>query len=590
GAGGATLLLARRGLRASAEAVGVVSAALALATFEGARDVLFTGVDPWLAWAFGCGVVALALIGLGHVARVRAPMIVAVILGQWCVPLVLAGSTPALVVVALAALWVAVADVLVATATTSRQPEVSALAGAFGVVAWLTSVLVGTALLFDRPGQAIIPLLLAALAAAAVSVSSHPAFRRWWAVAAAGATASTVLAMVGVVLALGAGDAFWLPVAIIAGGVAVWLPTRSDDRLVAVAAVAGASAVLVAAAELARSIAAAAGPYFSDSWVRLGWSATGGDVVALGESSGFMSEGDPTLTFLGLVAATGLLVRWPRVAVAAGALTVAAAGGLLDLSVVAVVVVEVSLAVGFCLGFALDRRIPGEAGLIGLFFGVLATGWAHVVAPELVLGVLIVMLAAAVAAVVAAVEGSTVAASRRESVLIGGVGAAWLTGLGSALSFGVVMGWAPTTVWLFTAVAAMVGSLAGFVLDDRSAAAVVLSDFSAVAGIAVAGVAAAAFGDAHTLSLLLAGVTVTALAHTLRPDRFWPAAIIATGAGVSLVWLRLWMIDIEVVEAYALPLAAALGLLGWLVHRRGRAGGSWAITGPALLVATVPST
>jgi hypothetical protein len=88
----------------------------------------------------------------------------------------------------------------------------------------------------------------------------------------------------------------------------------------------------------------------------------------------------------------------------------------------------------------------------------------------------------------------------------------------------------------------------------------------------------------------LAGVTVTGIAHTLRPDRFWPATIIAAGSAVSLVWLRLSMADVELVEAYSLPLAAALGLLGWLVHRRGHAGGSWAIAGPALLVATVPST
>jgi hypothetical protein len=135
----------------------------------------------------------------------------------------------------------------------------------------------------------------------------------------------------------------------------------------------------------------------------------------------------------------------------------------------------------------------------------------------------------------------------------------------------------------------MVGSLAGFAFDGRFTAAAALSDLGAATGIVVAGLVAAALGDADTLSLLLAGVAVTAIAQTLRPDRFWPAAATAVASGVALVWLRLWMADVELVEAYSLPLALGVGLLGWIAHRRGHAGGSWAITGPALLVASLPS-
>ena len=160
GAGTATVVLADRGLRATAEAVGVVTAALALATFEGARDLLLTEADPWLAWAFGCGVVALVAGRIwDYVARVRAPIIVALFLGQLCVPLVLAGSTPPILVVALAALWLAVADVRVGDGSRpTDSPRFRRWPVPSAAVAWLTSVLVGTALLFESPGLATSPL------------------------------------------------------------------------------------------------------------------------------------------------------------------------------------------------------------------------------------------------------------------------------------------------------------------------------------------------------------------------------------------------------------------------------------------------
>ncbi len=263
---------------------------------------------------------------------------------------------------------------------------------------------------------------------------------------------------------------------------------------------------------------------------------------------------------------------------------------LLDLSVVAIVVVELTLGLGLCLAAALDRRLHAAAGIVGLILLVLATGWATVVALELVLGSLLVMLAAALAVVLLAVDGGRVPADRRTAVLLVGVGSAWLTALGVAVSFGLVMAWAPVTVWLFAASAAMVGSLAGFAFTGRFRTAAAVSDVCAVTGIWLAGLVAVLLGDAGTVSLVLAGVTATATAHTLRSDRFWPAVVTATVSGISLMWLRLWMADVVLVEAYSLPLAAGVGLLGWIVHRRGHEGGSWAVAGPALLVAVLPST
>lgn len=589
GAAAATVLLAGRGLRASAEAVGVVSAALALATFEGARDLLLTGWDPWLAWAVGCGVVALSLAALALSARVRAPMIVALFLVQWCVPLVLAGSTPPVLVVALAFLWLAVADVVLATALAGREPTVAALAGGFGALAWLVSLGVAVVLLFLAPGQAAIASTLIAGAAAAVAVSSPPSLRSWWSVAAGCATVATVLAGIGTALVLGAGVEFWLPTAVLAGAVGVWLPTRSDDRLVAVRWVAGASALLLSAVELARAAVAACGPLIAEGGTGLGWSATGQDPFASARAADLFG-GDPTMTLLGLIAATGLLVRWPQVALAVGALTIAAAGALLDLPVAAIAVVGVLLGVGLGLAFVVDRRVPATAGVIGLVLSALAVGWATVVAPGLVLGTLLVVLVAGVAAVVLATNHGGMPEERRTVVLFAGLIVVWLTGVGVALSFGVTLGWGPASVWLLTVAAAMIGSLAGFVFDDRDPSLSMVSDLCAVTAILVSGGAAIAVGGADGLSLVLVGATATALAHTFRPGRFWPAATVAAAAGVSLVWLRLGMAGVEWPEAYGLSVAVVLGLLGWTAHRRGHHGGSWLITGPALLAAMVPST
>ncbi len=568
GAGTATAVLAERGLRASAEAVGVVTAALGLATFEGARDLLLTGTDPWLAWALGCGIVASMLTGMGFAAHVRAPTIVALFLGQLCVPLVLAASTPAILVVALATLALAAVDGLLAVAIADRRSDLSALAAAFGTLAWWSSLLVGVGLLFEAPEQATLLFLLTAGAAAVLSVSPHPAVRTWRAVGAASGTVAAVLGVIGASLALGADDAFWFPVAVLAGGFAIWFPSGSDDRLVAVRTVAAGSAGLAVSVELARSLAAAAGPFMAESWVRVGWSASGRDVL-LGDGAEVFRGIDPVLTLLALVAATGLLVRWPPVALAVGSLAVAASGVLLDLSVVSIVVVEVVLGVGLCLAFVLDRRMHASAGVVGLTLLVLAAAWSTVVAPALVFGSLLVMLVASLGAILLAVDGGRVPGERHAAVLLVGVGVAWLAGMGSGIAFGHLMAWAQTDVWLFAATAAMVGSLAGFALAGRSGAAVAVSDLCAAIAVTLAGLVAAAMGGADTLSLVLAGVTVTALVHTLRVDRFWPAAVTAAVSGIGLVWLRLGVADVVVVEAYALPLASVVGLLGWIVHRRG---------------------
>jgi hypothetical protein len=65
-----------------------------------------------------------------------------------------------------------------------------------------------------------------------------------------------------------------------------------------------------------------------------------------------------------------------------------------------------------------------------------------------------------------------------------------------------------------------------------------------------------------------------------------PAAAVAVADLVVAVWTVLGGAQVELVEAYTLPLAAALALLALPALRRGP---SWTDWGPALLVALVPS-
>ncbi|MQA94820.1 MAG: hypothetical protein GEV11_09280 [Streptosporangiales bacterium] len=95
-------------------------------------------------------------------------------------------------------------------------------------------------------------------------------------------------------------------------------------------------------------------------------------------------------------------------------------------------------------------------------------------------------------------------------------------------------------------------------------------------------------GDPDLLDLALAGTGVLLLATALRPgrDRVWYA-----GAGFLLVaaWLRLWLEDVQVIEAYSLPFAVPALVIGWLRHRRRPELSSWAAYGSGLAGGLLPS-
>jgi hypothetical protein len=102
-----------------------------------------------------------------------------------------------------------------------------------------------------------------------------------------------------------------------------------------------------------------------------------------------------------------------------------------------------------------------------------------------------------------------------------------------------------------------------------------------------------AYGSPPDVAALLAGTGMVLGADALRPDRpdrwrrglLWAAAASETGA----VWIVVWLVGAQVLEAYTLPLAAFALLVGWLETRRHPQLTSWVVLAPGIVAALVPS-
>lgn len=106
----------------------------------------------------------------------------------------------------------------------------------------------------------------------------------------------------------------------------------------------------------------------------------------------------------------------------------------------------------------------------------------------------------------------------------------------------------------------------------------------------VALVATASLSGAGASSVLLAVGAATAAVHALRPGRR-PAVVWAATEAVVLVWVRLAVADIEVAEAYTVPVALAFLAAALVAHRTGLAErySSWTVHGPWLVMALAPT-
>jgi hypothetical protein len=106
---------------------------------------------------------------------------------------------------------------------------------------------------------------------------------------------------------------------------------------------------------------------------------------------------------------------------------------------------------------------------------------------------------------------------------------------------------------------------------------------------AATGAVAAADDTLTSLALYLTAagtlVTASALIHTDRRVLGWPGGVLLAAA----TWVRLADLGVEAPEAYTLPSAGALLILGVVRLRRDRTAPTTRTLGPGLVLATVPS-
>jgi hypothetical protein len=290
-------------------------------------------------------------------------------------------------------------------------------------------------------------------------------------------------------------------------------------------------------------------------------------------------------------APAGLRVQWLAAGAAVLAGSVLAALALYPVPVWLVLAAALLAGAGFVAWWAVGRERTGPATTVLAAAGVLLAG-AIVLslhAELLTASALLVVLALtglvhlrAADTVVSAVTGVVLGASLAGSVWSWGavldaepswVAAAGLVVLGATV---LVAPYAPARWWASEEAFARTGVEAG-----AAASAVPLT----LAGIALAPAAEQATWAAVLLTV--AGGVVTAMS-LLRPDRRllgWPGGALLAAAS----WVRLWDVGVTAPEAYTLPSAVALLLVGLVHLHRHRDAATMTALAPGLGLALVPS-
>lgn len=99
--------------------------------------------------------------------------------------------------------------------------------------------------------------------------------------------------------------------------------------------------------------------------------------------------------------------------------------------------------------------------------------------------------------------------------------------------------------------------------------------------------AATVADEPTTVAVQLAVVAIVAAVHAARPGRGW-AVWLSSAAATAAIWVLLGERGVDVVEAYTLPAAVALAAAGaWRLHVTPTS--SWAALGPACTMASVPT-
>jgi hypothetical protein len=252
----------------------------------------------------------------------------------------------------------------------------------------------------------------------------------------------------------------------------------------------------------------------------------------------------------------------------------------------AVAVTVVAAAVAAPLGL---RRWPertatsGASGLVAatVFWGALAT-LDNGEPVQIAVALTAVAVTLAARSVRAARPGPKQSSSGRRGVLSGGAGLALVAAAASA------------TVGSSTATTVAALTLAAFAMWGLAALCRGATEELSVAVIGAMATALAVWAALNVetfpplSAVVLAATGLTAFAYALLPAR-GVVSLAGVGCTSAATWLTLADAHVGVVEAYTLPLAALLLVLGAVRLRRDPAAPSWATVGPACSVALMPS-
>lgn len=595
----ASLLLSRRRLPSSAEALALVSGGLLLLDVTAARRLGLAGLDSLdgRAYAAVTGMLAAIVLAALHrsdrrVAGFALLSLTAASLG-WAGVVAFADGAGA--VAALALLGAVLFGILhlvvpasfgltrrAATGPAAAWTAFSAAAAAAGAVgAGVTALSAPTVLGADAPvvhglttdGLVSVALLVTVSVAGAFTVrrvvatratrlGSRAAVRTDWTarplsgdwralgVVAVVATVAGPTAVLGLALQLGA---FWSAV------------------LAVLAAVVGTG--LVVARPRTTSV--------GTGWVEAQAGAALGVLVFVCAIEASRPATTIALTAAALVAATAAVHRptWRSAASAVAAVATVGACALAgSMFSDTAAVLATAAAGGACVALALARRLAPEElplAVVGhvTVVGALAAALEAGLGDGVVIAVLLVIALAEAAAAVLRLPLRAVASGTTSAACV------WALWLGGGLI-------GPRTQWVLVVAAAL--ALAALAHWRRYRPEEVVLGGASVLVAATAVTVAVDRAWPHAACVTAAAYGLVAVAYAALPHR---RAVVSVGvtALTAAVWVELWDADVTTLEAWTLPLAALLLAAGLWSHGELR-DRSWLTAGPGLAVALVPST
>ncbi|MFF0594681.1 SCO7613 C-terminal domain-containing membrane protein [Streptomyces antibioticus] len=565
----APVALLRRSLRSTAEAVAGLGLALTVLDAYALHEAAFRGSDGTTYLAVCTTVLALLWTAYGTaLGALRLPRPAALVVAQFPVPLWVAAAGGGLWSAAAGVLLTAAFDVAVALRGSARPVRLTAVVCGIGSGAWGVLAAGVLALEASGPAGAGRAAVLFALAAAIAVAAAWRSPRSDAAQVIAAVGGLLLVAGAGGVLRVTVSDA-WLMPALLVCGIALLAVVRVPEAVRRGLAVA--SAVVQGLALLSALPAVAAtvlGPLG-----RIGdvWSGTPVDARDAATLGGVWPSGAETAPLVLALVAAVLVVRggvWRQWA--------------LPPAWAAVVVLPAALQLPYAVGLS----VQGLA-VAGLLAAATATApvalWLAVVTS---VAVAFVSLAteAATLTVLAVLTALFAAAARqgRHAPVTAAVSLGYATALAGAA--GAAAGWRPEHVALLVLVVPVAAALlAPRIIDPATVLAVEIT--GAVAGAVAIGLAVF---DAPLLALVLALCGVIAAGTAIRPDRRgvgYAAAVLF----VLATWVRLAAWQVDLVEAYTLPVTVPALVVGFLRRHRDPAVSSWAAYGAGLAATLLPS-